>query len=167
MRGIPDQIGVGNGIKTFCLLLDRKELCSDRSPPSPSATLRAFHAAPPHPAFALCAHWQHSIIRPRQLQPARLTTEEFDVPPPPRDTEPLRSSLFLRLPSCSPVGQSSTLSSGAPTYWELIGGRVSFESAESKTTESRSSNMFPDWTLISSPESVPSNLLSFFSFCLR
>lgn len=80
---------------------------------------------------------------------------------------PLRSSLFLRLSSCSPVGQSSTLSSGAPTYWELIGGRVSFESTKSKTTESRSSNMFPDWTLISSPESVPSNLLSFFSFCLR
>jgi len=33
-----------------------------------------------YPSFAtLCAHRQHSIIRPCQLQPLRLTTEEFDV----------------------------------------------------------------------------------------
>lgn len=107
MRGIPDQIGVGNGIKTFCPPFDPKELCSDHSPPSqlsvppPQPPLRAFQAAAPRPAFVLCTHWQHSIIRPRQLQPARLTTEEFDVPS--RDTGPYDSSSLPRFLSLRPL----------------------------------------------------------------
>ena len=131
--------------------------------PVPLPPFGLFKRAPPRPAFALCAHWQHSIIRPRQLQPARLTTEEFDVlprraalwdssylPPPFFFVCVLLLCLFL-LRFC-PVGQSSTLSSGPPAYWELIGGRVSFESVKSSTTvhSSRSRTRFLDWTLISS-----------------
>lgn len=100
-----------NGIKTFCPPSDRKELCPDHVPLHPSGL---FNRGTARPAIALCAHWQHSIIRPRQLQPS--TPNDWRIRRA-RDREtwpPLRST-----PPCSSVsprgGQSSTLSSpGTP-----------------------------------------------------
>jgi len=99
--------GVRNGIKTFCLpfgsqgtlLLANQHTLQHVSfaSLSLSSLFPSFFLSISiylsisflsHPSFTtLCTHRQHSIIRPRQLQPLRLTTEEFD-----RAGEPLRSS---------------------------------------------------------------------------
>lgn len=119
-----------NGIKTFCPPSDRKELCPDHVPLHPSGL---FNRGTARPAIALCAHWQHSIIRPRQLQPSTPNdwrirrARDRETRPPLRSTPPCSS--------VSPRGEYSRARSRAQErqgYWELIGGRASFESRQAR-----------------------------------